>query len=261
MAIFKNGDMRLYYLEQGSGMPLVFLHGFALDSRIWLNQVSFFAEKYNVIATDARGHGRSDAPATGYAREDRVRDILALIDHIGADKIHLVGLSMGGGDALALALDHPEKLHSLTLVGTVAAGWKPSRKFKDYSPTARDISIEKAKIDFMRSVLVRYDKTRPELKGPLEEMMNAFSGKPWTDPMKGKYPVRDDLSRAADLNLPVCIIVGRQDILFYPLSVRLRELIPAVSFHVISGAGHLVNFESPDIFNRHLMDFLQDIDS
>jgi pimeloyl-ACP methyl ester carboxylesterase len=79
--------------------------------------------------------------------------------------------------------------------------------------------------------------------------------------MKGKYPVRDDLSRAAGLNLPVCIIIGRQDIIFYPLSVRLQELIPGAELHVISEAGHLVNYESPDIFNRWLMEFLQGIDS
>ncbi|MFZ5979117.1 MAG: alpha/beta fold hydrolase, partial [Candidatus Zixiibacteriota bacterium] len=113
----------MYYEEYGTGEPVVFLHGFTLDHRMWTPQIEFFRPYYRLLIPDARGHGRSDAPATGYGRRDRVEDLKRFADKLKIDRFHAVGLSMGGSTSLGLALDSPERLKSMTLVSSGAAGY------------------------------------------------------------------------------------------------------------------------------------------
>jgi 3-oxoadipate enol-lactonase len=89
-------NIRFFYEEAGSGPPVVFLHGFTLDHRMWQPQIEYFKERFRVICPDARGHGKSDAPLTGYSRAHRVEDLAGLVDRLGFERFHLVGLSMGG---------------------------------------------------------------------------------------------------------------------------------------------------------------------
>lgn len=259
MPVYPSEDISLYYEEKGRGTPVIFLHGFALDRRVWENQIGFFSIRYRTIISDARGHGRSDTPATGYARENRVADILSLLHHLELSKVHLVGHSMGGGDALAFAIDHQEYLLSLTLVGTVAAGWKPSKKFRDFTWVLQEKGIEEVKEQFMESVLVKYKERNSEIKSFLEKIIGDFGGGPWLDPMKGKYPVSDDLSLVDKIKIPVMIMCGKKDLLFRPLAETLAERIPQARLELFRGVGHMVNLEAPDRFNEILSGFLENI--
>jgi pimeloyl-ACP methyl ester carboxylesterase len=255
---FNSGNTKLYYEVAGDGEAIIFLHGFSLDHRMWLKQIEHFSRQFRVIALDARGHGCSDAPESDYSREDRVNDILNLSRHENLDEFHLVALSMGGGDALSFAIDFPEKLKSLTVVGTVAAGWRPSKKFKDYSTMARQKGIEEARKDYIEDVLINYQKRNPSLKKKLESMMKDFSGKPWTDPMKGKYSIRFDLELLHDLKVPTLIVVGQKDILFRPMAEKLNDLISGSKLAIMAGVGHMANMEAPDEFNSILDKFLEE---
>ncbi len=257
MPYFNSGNIKIFYENYGQGDPVILLHGFSIDHRMWEYQKDRLAGFYRVITPDARGHGKSDAPRTGYAREDRVIDLLNLIDYLGLEKIHLVGMSMGGGDALAYAIDYQEKLISLTLIGTVASGWKPSKKFHDFAPLAQDSGIEKARKAYVKSSLSYYRDRKPAVREKLEAMMNSFSGAPWLDPMKGKYLKRDDLKLAGKVSAPTLLMVGKRDIFFTPLANRLRDLIPDSELVIIPGAGHVVNMEAPDLFNERLLRFLK----
>ncbi|MEW5925673.1 MAG: alpha/beta fold hydrolase, partial [Candidatus Zixiibacteriota bacterium] len=145
MPYFESEKIRLYYEITGEGTPLIMLHGFSLDRRMWRYQVDAFAQSHNIIMPDARGHGLSDAPSTDYAREDRTADIQNIVNHLGIDRFHLLGFSMGGGDALAYAIDQQERLLSLTLAATVAAGWQPPKRFRDFAGPAHEIGVAEAK--------------------------------------------------------------------------------------------------------------------
>jgi len=261
MPYFDSGNIRLYYEDKGQGFPLVFLHGFSLDHRMWDGQIRYFSSKYRTIALDARGHGKSDAPETGYAREDRIGDVLNLLSVLGLPKVHLVGLSMGGGDSLAMAIEHQDKLRSLTLADTVAAGFKPKVKPRDPSHLINEKGIEEMKKLFMESSLSRFGEETSEVKSSLASMMSKFSGKPWTDPMKGKYPKRNDLKMAAVVRIPTFLIVGRKDISWLPLSIQLNETILDSRLVVLPGVGHMSNMEAPEKFNENLAKFLLEVDN
>jgi 3-oxoadipate enol-lactonase len=260
MPYFDSGDIKIFYEDKGKGNPIIFLHGFTLNHRMWQNQIDYFSNRYRVIAIDARGHGKSDAPESGYAREDRIRDILGLAEYLGLSKFHLVGLSMGGGDALRLAIDHQEKLRSLTLANTVASGFAPKTRFHDFAEQAKKIGLEKAKGKYIESTLSRYDKIMPELKGIMEKMVVDFSGRPWLDPMAGKYPKRDDIKLAARVRVPTLIIIGKKDLMFFPLAMQLNEIMLDSKLEILPNIGHMSNLEAPDRFNKIMDDFLSAVD-
>jgi len=259
MPFFNSHGVKIYYEIKGQGEPIIFSHGFSLDSRMWREQLDYFSLNYQTIAIDARGHGKSGAPRTGYAREDRAKDILILANELEFDKFHLVGLSMGGGDALCFAIDNQDRLLSLTLVGTVAAGWKPRRKLKDYASIAKDTGIETAKKLYIDLTMSHYEKRNPDLKKKLGQMMNDFSGQPWLDPMKGKYPIREDIKLSSRLTNPTLIVVGQHDLLVKSVAVQLNETVPGSRLEIIKDVGHMVNLEEPKLFNELLERFFIDV--
>ncbi len=261
MPYYNSDGIRIFYLEKGQGTPLVFLHGFTLDHSVWQEQLDYFSKKYRVIVTDARGHGQSDAPKTAYAREDRAQDILNLANQLNIDKFHLAGHSMGGGDALNFAIDNQERLKSLILIGTVASGWQPPKRYRDFTEMARKKGIEEAKEIYINSILIYYDKRYPELKERLRNIMLRFSGMPWLDPMKGKYKKRNDIELANNLKVPVFLIVGQHDIYFKSLAETLHEKIENSTLEIIPDAGHMVNLEKPNEFNSAFDQFLNKITS
>lgn len=105
----------LYYDVRGSGPPVVLLHAGDMDLTMWDPQVGTLARSFRVIRFDARGHGRSTAPRGPYST---VEDLRSLLDHLGVERAHLVGISMGAGVALNFATTHPERVRSLALVST-----------------------------------------------------------------------------------------------------------------------------------------------
>lgn len=105
----------LYYETRGSGPPVVLLHGGGLDHTMWDPQVEALARSYRVIRFDARGHGRSTARMPPFSMTEDVRRVL---DHLGVERAHLVGLSMGGGMAFDFATAYPARTITLTLVST-----------------------------------------------------------------------------------------------------------------------------------------------
>lgn len=111
--------VKLFYEEVGSGVPIVFVHEFAGDSRSWELQVRYFCRRYRCIAFNARGYPPSDVPDDGekYSQERACEDIRALADALKIEKPHVVGLSMGGFAALHFGLTYPDRARSLVIAG------------------------------------------------------------------------------------------------------------------------------------------------
>ena len=138
MPIVQNGEIKIYYESSGSGQALVFLHGFTLDRRMWNEQVEYFSREYQAVAIDARGHGKSEAPLTGYSRDHRETDLLAVVDELSLEKFHLIGLSMGGATAVGFAIDHPQRLESLVLVSAGVTAYNPSGAQDELTKLAKE---------------------------------------------------------------------------------------------------------------------------
>lgn len=253
------GDIRLYYEESGSGVPVMFLHGFTLDRRMWNQQVDYFAAHYSVILPDARGHGLSGAPATGYARDDRVEDLRRFVELLGLERFHLVGLSMGGSTAIGYALKYQTRLLSLTLVSTGAAGYKLPRNFARFDELARTEGLESARAAWRELALKWFKGKRSNPHDLMEKMINEHSGAIWMDPMRGKYPSTPDLEQVHKITVPTCIIAGERDKVFAPLSHSLHEQIDSSRLTIMKDAGHMLNLERPEEFNRLLGTFLESV--
>jgi 3-oxoadipate enol-lactonase len=110
----------LYYEIVGSGHPLVLIHGFGLDTRMWDDQFEAFAQHYRVVRYDMRGYGKTAPPADeGYSHTD---DLKALLEYLRIDRAHILGQSRGGAVAIDFALAHPEATGALVLVDPVLGG-------------------------------------------------------------------------------------------------------------------------------------------
>src|SRR5581483_8431240 len=113
-------DIAMYYVEAGAGEPLVLVMGLGGDHLAWGFQLRPFAERYRVIAFDNRGAGRTDAPDVPYTTPLMASDTLALMDTLGIERAHVLGVSMGGMIAQEMALAAPERIHTLHLACTLA---------------------------------------------------------------------------------------------------------------------------------------------
>src|SRR5665647_2961509 len=133
--------VRLHYEEVGQGTPILFVHEFAGDHRSWEPQLREFGKRYRCIAYAARGYTPSDVPPSGdvYSYQHVMRDAVAVLDHLKIERAHIVGLSMGGYTALQVALNHPNRVRSMTLAGT---GSGSERWFTDtFHKNSRELAL------------------------------------------------------------------------------------------------------------------------
>jgi len=261
MPTIDTGEVSLYYEAKGSGIPIVFLHGFTLDRRMWSRQVDYFSKRNRVIAYDSRGHGKSGCPETGYSRQDRVRDLKRLVESLKLDRFHIAGLSMGGATALGYAIDSPGTLLSLTLVDTAAGGFRPPSRYRDHRDVARQKGVEEAKRRWIMTTLFHYANRHQHLKIELKEMMDEHCGHLWLDPRRGKYEDRDDVALAHTITVPTMIFAGDKDRYFLPLAKKLHEEISGSEIDIVGDVGHMLNMEAPDRFNLRLEQFLDRVEA
>ena len=119
----------MYYEIHGDGEPLTLIVGLATDISEWDGLIRWLAEKYKVQAFDNRGAGRTDKPDAPYSIEMMADDMAGLMQASGIEQANIVGISMGGRIALALALQHPERVKKLVLVSTSARSIKNWRRY------------------------------------------------------------------------------------------------------------------------------------
>ena len=104
-------EVRLFYSDDGDGeTPLLLVHGLGVDSHDWIFNIPALSASHRVVAVDLRGHGYSTVPASGYAVEDYVTDLVRLLDHLGIDQVVAVGHSLGGTIVAHLAVEHPDRV-------------------------------------------------------------------------------------------------------------------------------------------------------
>jgi pimeloyl-ACP methyl ester carboxylesterase len=259
-------DIRLYYEEHGRGPALVLAHGHACGVRSWDSQLRGLTDQYRVIVYDARGHGLSEAPreVSAYSQEQMVDDLCGLMDHLGLDTAAVGGLSMGGNVVLNFAFAHPERVRALILADT-GAGSDDTGRMLARSLKGADV-LESGGIEaYVDWAMSHPAFSRFVSKGPEEErfirsclMTNrahglALSTRGVQAKRPSVYALEAQLRR---LGMPVLLIVGEHDEACLPVHAFMGRTIPKASHHVLPGAGHLTNLETPEAFNRLVADFL-----
>ena len=143
--------VKLYYEEAGAGAAMVFVHEFAGDHRSWEPQMRHFSRRYRCVAYNARGYPPSDVPAdqSKYSQDRARLDILAMVDHFGAQKAHICGLSMGGFATLHFGVHHADRARSLVVAGC-GYGAEPEQreKFRRYVQSWQRPAAEDDAYDF-----------------------------------------------------------------------------------------------------------------
>lgn len=147
MAEVDVGGLCLAYQQHGNGPDLVLVHGLATNRAFWFLPYALpLARHFRVTIYDLRGHGYSSMPTTGYDAATAAGDLLALLDHLGIERCHLVGHSYGGGIALEFAGLHPARVERLVVLDTKVNTLQPEQRLTD-SPVLSPYEIEVAERD------------------------------------------------------------------------------------------------------------------
>ena len=256
------GNISMYYVEAGAGEPLMLVMGLGADHLAWGFQFPVFAERYRVIAFDNRGAGQTDAPDHPYTTRMMADDTVGLMDALGIERAHVLGVSMGGMIAQEIALNHPQRVRSLQLHCTLG---RPDPYLQAQLSAGRVQRRTLTREEAMRAghlwlfAPVTYGE-RPEL---VEMILQSALANPHPMSLTGferqcdAVQTHDALDRVTAIRCPTLISVADQDILVPPrFSRALADRIPGAELRVIEGAGHGYFWERPDLFNAMCIDFL-----
>jgi pimeloyl-ACP methyl ester carboxylesterase len=238
--------IRHYYREAGSGPAAVLLHGYPLDHRVWLDQLSALAPVRRCIAPDLRGHGRSDGTGDPVLSMERLADDVAgLLAALGEERADVVGLSMGGYVALALWEAHPQLIRTLALVGTRAgADGAEARAGRD-ATAARILESGRSGLadDLVAAMLS--SGASMTARARLRTMVEAIPYETAVAVLGGMRDRKDRTALLGTISVPVLVVAGGEDRLIPPDQAGpMAAAIPGARVEIIPGAGHLTPLEA-----------------
>jgi 3-oxoadipate enol-lactonase len=211
---------------------------------MWDPQVPALAERYRVVTYDARGHGRSPAPAGPYTLDDLVDDLVALLDRLGAQRAHVAGLSLGGMTALRLAAREPQRVSRLVVLCS-SAKTEP-QGFLDRAAAARaEGTASFAPTVVSRWLTPSYAAAHPDLVARLEAMVAGADDEGYAAcaEVVGTVDLRADLGR---ITAPTLVVSGAEDPALPPEHQRaIADGIPGAELISLSPGAHLANLEQP----------------
>lgn len=254
------------YVDVGEGPPLVLLHGLACGWRMWRPQLRHFRSKFRVIAYDQRGHGGSSAPAdpAEYSAEHLTRDLIAFLDRLGLDKISIVGFSMGGGPALALALRQAARVQGLVLadIGASAENVWALRRVAEIWTDHGDrggwpaMAAEMLRGDYFKHYANRSPRTRCHMRALLTQHPLHGICHTLTEVVARRKSLFFQTGALARVAAPTLVLAGQHDGVCHRAAKLIAASIPGAEKLIIPGAGHMVPLEAPAVFNRAIDDFL-----
>lgn len=254
--------------QQGGATPLVLLHGGAADHRMWWPQLSAFDDR-RVVAPDARGHGGTSDAERAYRLCD---DVIALLDALEIEQAVLAGISMGGGTAVDVALEHPGRITGLVVGGTGTSEPEFSEPWALEAFAARARAEAEADAEAWIEAALRFvpgpDRTRDDVETSVLELIETMTrdtlaahvtigpdGAPV--PPVLPTPVLHTWSRLPRIEVPVLAVNGSHDGRDNrEMGRRLAGAVPRGTYREIEGAAHYPNLERPEVFNSELERFL-----
>lgn len=260
MPTLQTNGIELYFEIVGQGEPVLLLHGLGSRGEDWAFQVPEFSRSFQVITADMRGHGRTAKPPGPYSLPQMAADVVGLLDGLGIESTHIVGLSMGGMIAFQIAVDHPERVRSMVIVNSgpalvprTAAEWL---KVKQRLILARMFGPAQTGKFLSTRLFPKPDQSA--LRDRLIEL--------WAENDKDAYLASihalvgwSVLERIPEIGCPVLVISGDRD--YTPLSRKAEytALIPDARLVVIEDSGHATPIDQPDKFNACVLEFLNRI--
>ncbi len=253
MPYVDNDGVRIHYLDEGSGEPMLLIHGHTFDRRIWDDVMpGLLAAGQRVLRPDLRGHGLSDRPQQGYHHSHHAADMAAVLDDAGLTAATIVGYSVGGAVALEMALTMPERVGALVLVAPVL----PDRPFepeffavlKEVARTIRAEGVEAAMLGpWLDGALLATSRDAPGIRDKLIPILRDFPGAEYLatarDRVERDWTVPD---RLAEITVPTVVLSGEHDLPgFRAWAAEIAAAIPVARLEVVAGRGHLLPLEDP----------------
>ena len=249
-----NGDVTLHYPDEGSGPPVLLIHGHTLDRRMWDAVVpSLLASGRRVLRLDLRGHGLSSRPDFGYHLSHHAGDVAAVLDAAGVGPVLGVGHSIGGAVILEAAVTMPDRFSGLVLFAPVM----PERPFE---PAFMDTLREVARVirtegvaaamegPWARSPLFEHSFTKAGVREAAAAITRDFPGAEYLatqrDRVERSWSVPD---RLEEISLPTLVAVGGSDMPgFRAYAEEAAAGIPGADLEIFEDCGHLLPLEEPE---------------
>lgn len=267
--------VKLAYRVEGSGFPVIFVHGEGYSHELWTRQIEDFKKHYLFISYDRRGHGQSEAPFTGYNPIAHAEDLNALANFLGIREAHFVVNSRGGAVIQQFLRLHPEKVRSVIFADATISLAGLSETFRNVTdknlegPPSLEQALER-RAGAARSSFTRVAQADPEVRAILERMVNQYSTRNYRNPQRSDITSPMDIGPwnsydhpdMSKLSMPILLVVGElTDSFFIEGAKEAHRLWPNTQYEMIPGADHLLALEKPEIFNRLALDFLQKVDA
>ena len=247
-------NITIGYSDQGTGLPIVFLHAFPLNRTMWTTQGNALSSQFRIVTIDLRGHGESDAPLWRYTLEQSADDVRALLDYLAIRQALFVGLSMGGYILFAFYRKYTARVKGLILADTKAQA--DTEEGKNGRFQLAQIAYKKgpsAVADVMIPKLLSLAtiQTRPDLVQQVRAMIESNQISGIAGDLMAMADRPDSVPLLSRITHPTQIIVGELD-QATPLSDAklMAEQIPHASLAIIPNAAHLANLEQPEAFNQ-----------
>jgi pimeloyl-ACP methyl ester carboxylesterase len=248
--------VRLFYTDTGgSGVPIVLLHAATGSVRNWEHQTpAFTSAGYRVIAFDRRGWGQTTTDVAGPRPATAADDLLALMDHLRIDRVHLVGTAGGGFVSLDFALSFPKRLRSVVVANSI--GGVQDEDFLDLGRRLRPPTFA-AMPPEVREVSPSYRAANPDGTRRWVELERA--SRPAGPPAPAQ-PLRNPItfSLLETVTVPVLLLTGDADMYAPPPVLRMfAARIKHAESVIVPEAGHSTYWEQPDVFNRAVLNFIR----
>jgi pimeloyl-ACP methyl ester carboxylesterase len=265
--------VKLHYEETGAGTAIVFVHEFAADYRSWEMQMRHFGQRHRCITYGARGYPPSDVPEKpeSYSQARATDDILAVMDHLGIDKAHVVGLSMGGFASLHFGFRHPARALSLVVAGVGYGAEKEQQgRFRsEVEVVARSLMSEGMAVFAEKYAYgptrVQFENKDPrgfaQFKKELAEHSALGSANTQIGCQGQRHSLNDLVDRMRAHTVPTFILTGDEDWPCLTPALLMKREIPSAALSVMPNCGHTINLEDPDAFNRIVGAFIAQVEA
>jgi pimeloyl-ACP methyl ester carboxylesterase len=258
-AQLKNFKMS-YYDNGNSDIPLILIHGFPLDKRMWELQIEKLLWSTRIITPDLRGHGESEIGSRQYSIESYADEIVEFISIMGIKKFSLGGFSMGGYIAMDLVKRYPEKVSSLLLLHTKYESDSDEVKIgrEDMAKLAETSGANPIAERLIPRLLTQNSvDNRPDLVDRVHRMITQCSIEGIAGDLRAMAAREDFTNTLKDLNIPTLIVSGKNDVVIPSSeSEKMHNLINNSQLHILQETSHLSNLEKSDEFNTIISKFI-----
>jgi 3-oxoadipate enol-lactonase len=248
---YNNGDIS--YSVVGQGEPIVFIHGFGLDSRMWQPQIEKLSKTHQIITYDLRGFGKSSMPIGQYSHVD---DLNALLELLGVSKTDVVGHSFGGEIALNFVLKYPKKVQKLFLIASSLSGYDFENKlWGELMELGKNENVNEIRNRLLNHEIFDSLEDKAEVKNRVRSILKDYSCWHFLNKDLRQIEIKDSMSLLEQIDVPVSIIIGEEDVKAQKeIAEILDKNLPKSTLNIIKNAGHMINLEEPEkvseIINR-----------